>query len=71
MPVIPVIHTGDILEMKKPHPCGATSTHFRVARVGSDIRIICENCGRDLTIARVKLEKSIKRVISSSAEADR
>ena len=64
MPAIPRILVGDIIEMKKPHPCAASSVKFRVMRVGSDIRIICENCGRDLTLPRVKLEKSIRRVIS-------
>ena len=64
MPAIPRIFVGDIIEMKKPHPCAASSVKFRVMRVGSDIRIICENCGRDLTLPRVKLEKSIRRVIS-------
>ena len=67
MPVIPRILVGDIIEMKKPHPCAASSIKFRVMRVGSDIRIICENCGRDLTLPRVKLEKSIRRVISTAA----
>ena len=63
MPVIPRILVGDIIEMKKPHPCAASSVRFRVMRVGSDIRIICEHCGRDLTLPRVKLEKSIRRII--------
>ena len=54
---------GDILIMKKKHPCGSDS--FRVARVGSDIRIICTGCDRDLTIARETLEKSIKKVVST------
>ena len=62
MPAIPKILVGDILEMKKPHPCSPKSVYFRVMRVGSDIRIVCENCGRDLTLPRVKLEKSIRRV---------
>ena len=66
MPVIPRILVGDIIEMKKPHPCAASSVLFRVMRVGSDIRIICESCGRDLTLPRVKLEKSIRRVISTA-----
>jgi len=46
--------------MKKPHPCGGAQ--FKVARVGSDIRIICLSCGRDVTVPRVKLEKNIKLV---------
>ncbi len=58
------LSVGDVIEMKKPHPCNKDSTRFRVMRVGSDIRIICISCGRDLTLPRIKLEKSIKRVIS-------
>lgn len=55
---------GDIIEMKKPHPCGSKS--FRVLRVGSDIRIVCLGCSRDMTLERVKLEKATKNVISSN-----
>lgn len=54
------IEVGDILLMKKPHPCGEHK--FRVLRTGSDIRIICCGCGRDVTVPRVKLEKNIKKV---------
>ena len=57
---IPKINVGDILTMKKQHPCGGKT--FRVLRVGSDIRIVCENCGHDVTVARVKLEKNIKKI---------
>ncbi|MBR7083017.1 MAG: DUF951 domain-containing protein [Clostridia bacterium] len=51
---------GDVLEMKKPHPCG--SKEMRVLRTGSDIRVVCLGCGRDVTVPRVKLEKNIKKV---------
>lgn len=58
-----IIHfsVGDKLVMKKKHPC--SSDTFKVARGGSDVRIICQSCGRDLTIPREKLEKMIKKVI--------
>ena len=52
---------GDKVELKKPHPCGGNV--FNILRVGSEVRIICEKCGRDMTIDRVKLEKSIKKFI--------
>ncbi len=55
---------GDVLEMKKPHPCG--TNRMRVLRVGSDIRILCLGCGRDVTVPREKLEKNIKRVLIPS-----
>lgn len=49
-----------ILTLKKKHPCG--SLDFKVARCGSDVRIICVGCGRDLTIPRIALEKAIRAV---------
>ena len=52
---------GDILEMKKPHPCGGRN--FRVLRTGSDVRLVCMECGRDMTMSRLKLEKNIKKVV--------
>ncbi|MBO5314855.1 MAG: DUF951 domain-containing protein [Clostridia bacterium] len=55
-------NVGDNLQLKKKHPCG--SDIFKVLRVGSDIRICCEGCGRDLTMPRVTLEKSVKKIIS-------
>ena len=67
MQIIP-LHTGDRLQMKKQHPCGGSI--FAVVRVGSEVRIKCETCGRDMTIDRVKLEKSIRRNLSLPEEFD-
>lgn len=55
------IKENDVFQLKKKHPCG--SDLFSVARAGSDVRIICRGCGRDLTLPREKLEKSIKKMI--------
>ena len=60
------IHTDDLLELKKPHPCG--NHVFRVARVGSEVRIICTGCGRDLVLDRIKLEKAIRKVIPAQTD---
>ena len=57
---------GDILQMKKKHPC--SSDKFKVLRVGSDVRIVCLGCGRDIVIPRQTIEKSIKKVIHSENE---
>ena len=43
--------------------CGAATTRFEVLRVGSDVRIVCLGCGRDVTVPRLKLEKSIKKIV--------
>ncbi|MBQ8840596.1 MAG: DUF951 domain-containing protein [Clostridia bacterium] len=60
---IPIIKVGDIVEMKKKHPCGSIS--FKVIRVGADIKIACTGCQRVLTLDRLKVEKMIKRVLST------
>ena len=60
--------TEDVLELKKNHPCGART--FSVLRIGSDVRVRCTGCGRDMVIERVKLEKSIRRVISPTAPSE-
>jgi len=61
------ISVGDTLEFKKQHPCGGKL--FSVARIGSDIRVICKICGRDMTLPREKLERSIKRIIPAESNS--
>ena len=51
---------GEILHMKKKHPCG--DERFRVLRTGSDVRVRCEGCGRDMMLSRIALEKMIRKV---------
>ena len=58
---IPKLSVGDTVKLKKPHPCGNDT--FKILRVGSDVRIVCTNCGRDMTLDRIKLEKAIKKII--------
>ena len=55
------IHVGDVLTIKKNHPCGANS--FLVLRVGMDFKIKCENCGREVMLPRGKVEKNIKKIV--------
>lgn len=58
------IRLNDILEMKKPHPCGKEgSKSFLVLRIGMDFRLRCEGCGHEIMIPRSKAEKNIRRVI--------
>ena len=60
MSSFPQLSVGDILEMKKQHPCGGKL--FKVLRVGADIKISCIECKRALTLDRLKIEKMIKKV---------
>ena len=54
-------NAGDTLVLKKPHPCGGD--RFRVIRTGSEVRIVCLACGRDMTLGREKLDCAIKKVL--------
>ncbi|MBE6765542.1 MAG: DUF951 domain-containing protein [Ruminococcaceae bacterium] len=55
------VEKGDLLEMKKPHPCG--SNRFEVLRSGMDFKLRCEGCSHEVMVPRHKAEKNIKRVI--------
>ena len=53
-------NTGDLLIMKKTHPCGASA--FMVTRCGADVKLLCTGCSRELMLPREKVEKMIKSV---------
>lgn len=52
---------GDKVIMKKGHPCGANL--WKIVRVGVDIKLKCENCGRLIMIPRVEFNKKLKKVV--------
>ena len=60
------IRVGDLLTMKKPHPCGARE--WLVLRAGMDFRLRCQGCGREVLTPRAKAEKGIKSVTREMAE---
>ncbi len=60
------VRVGDILTMKKKHPCG--ENRFLVLRSGMDFRIRCVGCGREFMIPRLRCEKNIKAISRSEAE---
>jgi hypothetical protein len=49
---------GDILHLKKGHPCG--SNQWQVLKIGVDFRLKCLGCGREILIERPILERKIK-----------
>ena len=55
------INVGDILELKKQHPCGGKT--FEVMRTGMDFRVKCQTCGTQIWIERPNLEKRIRKII--------
>jgi len=59
--VIPMdVQVGDILTMKKPHPCG--SKQWKVLRTGMDFRLSCVGCGHEVMLPRSKVEKNIRSI---------
>ena len=54
------VRVGDVLELKKQHPCG--SREWLVLRVGMDFKLRCAGCGRELMLPRSKAEKNIKKI---------
>ena len=59
---IKVFTVGDTLNMKKNHACNKNAKQMLVLMAGSDVKVKCISCGREMIIPRVKLEKSIKNV---------
>ena len=55
------VRVGDLLEMKKPHPCGCKQ--FLVMLAGMDFKIQCQWCGHLVEAPRLKVEKNIRRIL--------
>lgn len=49
---------GDIVKLKKPHPCG--SQEWEILRVGADFRLKCMGCGHQIMTARKLVEKNTR-----------
>ena len=56
------INIGDILVLKKGHPCGENK--LEVIRIGADVKLKCLGCERVVMIDRPTLTKRIKKVIN-------
>ena len=59
---------GDRIRLRKPHPCG--SYDWVVVRLGADIGLRCEKCGRRVLLPRAEVERRTKQVLSRAVDAD-
>lgn len=59
---------NDIIEMKKPHPCGENK--WKIIRMGMDIRIKCLGCDHSVLIPRREFSRKIKRIIKKAENRD-
>jgi hypothetical protein len=57
---------NDVVEMKKPHPCGTNK--WKIIRLGMDFRIKCEGCEHSVLIPRKEFTRKVKKVLSKQGE---
>ncbi len=60
------IQVGDVLELRKQHPCG--SRDWLVLRVGMDFKLRCLGCGHEVMLPRSKAEKAVKKIKPAEGE---
>ncbi|EFV01108.1 hypothetical protein HMP0721_1847 [Pseudoramibacter alactolyticus ATCC 23263] len=57
---------GDIVMMKKQHPCGTNA--WEIIRMGADIKIRCTGCGHIVMLPRQKFERMLKKILEAAEE---
>jgi hypothetical protein len=55
------LYPGDVVEMRKAHPCGGQT--WEVVRVGADIGLVCQTCGRRVLLPRRKFARQARRFV--------
>lgn len=58
---------GDVVQLKKAHPCGENK--WEIMRTGVDFRLKCLGCERLVWLARRDFEKRVKKIISSNSQS--
>ncbi len=62
------LYVGDVVRMRKQHPCGGTD--WEIVRVGADIGIVCQRCGRRVLLPRRKFARGVKQFVKRGAQAE-
>jgi hypothetical protein len=62
------VNPGDIVKMKKQHPCG--SFEWEVTRIGADIGMRCLKCGRRVMLTRDEFNRRLKQIIPQDTNLD-
>lgn len=61
------LRLGDLVRMRKVHPCG--NDIWKVVYVGADIKIRCERCARIVMLDRPTFEKRVRKIVQEAPEA--
>ena len=64
--MLPELQMGDVLRLRKPHPCG--STDWRVVRLGADIGLKCLGCNRRILLSRREVARKLKTYVQKGDE---
>lgn len=64
----PDIGLGDIVRLRKPHPCG--SYDWEVVRLGVDIGLVCQTCRRRILLPRSEFNKRLKTIVRQRQDQD-
>ena len=62
------LQLGDRLRLRKQHPCG--SFDWEVVRLGADIGLVCEGCGRRILLPRSEVERRTKQRLPRKEQQD-
>ena len=63
------LYLGDVVEMRKQHPCGGAT--WEIVRVGADIGIVCQTCGRRVLLPRRDFTRGVKRFVGRGADGEK
>ena len=55
------VRVGDVVRLKKPHPCGTNA--WEVTRMGMDVGLACTGCGRRVRLVRAEFERRLRGFI--------
>jgi hypothetical protein len=62
------IRLGDVVRLRKPHPCG--SSLWEVVRLGADIGIRCQGCSRRVLLPRSQFVRQVKALVSRAEKSN-
>lgn len=66
VPIVP-IRLGDVVRLKKGHPCGANA--WEVTKLGMDIGLACQGCGRKVRLERYEFDRRFRGFLAHGGEA--
>lgn len=67
MEIYEKLYVGDVVRMRKPHPCGGYE--WEIVRTGADIGLVCTTCGHRILLSRRKFARSAKSFVRRGNDA--